>query len=83
MSMTGMIISLAAAALTAGGLSFALPAGRTTDVPDLYCAQVDRGERTWIVCAEDLLDDDEIRALIDRGERVRSKHLGAPKGDKP
>jgi hypothetical protein len=78
------MISVAAALSVAGGLSFAIPSGNTTDIPNLYCAQVDRDSRTWIICTEDELGADDVDAIIEHGERIRQgkkeKHSPEPEG---
>jgi hypothetical protein len=76
-----MKIMLMAAALSlVGGLSFGVPSGHTTDVPDLNCVQVERGGAVWVVCTETPLDDDEVDAIIERGEAARELMHAKPKG---
>ena len=78
--MKPMLIALAALSM-AGGMSFAIPSGNTTDIPDLYCAQADRDGRTWIICTEAELSTDDVEAIIEHGERIRKgKQSAEPKG---
>lgn len=69
------------AALTAGTLSFSLPADGTTDTPNLNCVQVEKSDRTWVICTDDMLDDDEVDTIIERGEAVR-EHILPGKGSR-
>jgi hypothetical protein len=76
--MTKLILS-ACAVLTAAVLSFSVPSAGTTDVPDLNCVQIERPDRTWVICTDDMLDDDEVDVILDRAERVR-QHIFGPAG---
>jgi hypothetical protein len=40
---------------------------------------VEKDDHTWVICTDDMLDNDEVDEIIRHGELVR-KHLAAPPG---